>query len=71
MTRPAHVEGAILRAYRLESLLRVMSLATDGEQISNVTFEKSGGGEIINLAAEMAGEIIEGLELGEKAATRK
>lgn len=46
MTRPAHVDAAIARAYKLESLLRILSLATDGEQISNKTFEESGGGSV-------------------------
>lgn len=63
MTRPAHIEDAIARAYKLESLLRILSLATDGEQVSNTTFEKSGGGSILDMGADLAGEIVEGLEI--------
>lgn len=64
MKCPAYIEAAIDRAYRLESLLRIMSLAVDGEQISDATFSKAGGGSLIDLAAEMAGEISAGLEVG-------
>lgn len=63
MSAPAHVQEAIDRAYKLESLLRVASLAIDGEQIAGAgRFERSGGGSILDMAANMAGEIVEGLE---------
>jgi hypothetical protein len=64
MTRP---KNTIDLAYRLGNLLQILSLAADGQQITNTTLEHSGGGDIIDLAAEMAGEIIERLELAEKA----
>lgn len=61
-----HVECAIDQAYKLSSLLRVLSLAVDGEQIAGTTFAFNGGGSIIDMAANMAGEIVENLELGQK-----
>jgi hypothetical protein len=63
MTSPAYVEAAIGTAYRLESLLKILSLAADGERIAGVTFCDNGGGSVIDMAADMAGEIVEGLEL--------
>ncbi len=70
MTQHSHVEAAIAQAYRVESLLRILSMAVDGEQASGTTLALSGGGSIIDMAADMAGEIIEGLEVGEKDAGR-
>jgi hypothetical protein len=64
MSRPEHIEAAIDQAYRLESLLRVMSMAVDGEQVSGTTLALSGGGSILDMAADMAGQLVEGLELG-------
>jgi hypothetical protein len=67
MTQP---QTTIALAYRLGSLLRILSLAGDGQQVANKTLEQSGGGEIIDMAADMAGEIIEQLELAEIEARR-
>lgn len=53
------------RAYKLESLLRILTLATDGEQIAGKTFEHCGGGAVLEMAAEMAGEIVSALEIAE------
>lgn len=64
MTEP---KTTIELAYKLESLLRILSLATDGEQIAGKTFEQCGGGAMIDMAADMAGEIIISLELAEHA----
>jgi len=66
MTQPAYVETAINHAYKLESLLRVLSMAVDGEQISGKTFEYVGGGSILDMAADLAGEIVNGLEYAGK-----
>ena len=55
------------RAYKLESLLRVLALATESEETSGKTFQQSGGGAILELAAEMAGEIVNSLEKAENA----
>lgn len=49
-------------AYKLRSLLQILSLAIDGEQIAGKTFEYCGGGSILDMAANMAGEIIDGIE---------
>jgi hypothetical protein len=57
----------IERAYQLESLLRVLSLAADGEQIAGKTFNASGGGNILDMAADMAGELVNQLELAKTA----
>ncbi len=65
MSRPAHIEAAIDRAYRIESLLRVLSLAVDGEQVSGTRLAFSGGGSILDMAADMAGELVEGLEIAD------
>lgn len=56
-------EATIERAAKLESLLRMVSLAMEGEQIAGAgQFEKSGGGAVLDMAADMAGQIVEGLE---------
>lgn len=63
MSAPDLMEATIARAAKLESLLRMVSLAMDGEQIAGAGhFEKSGGGAVLDMAADMAGEIVEGLE---------
>ena len=64
MTEP---KTTIELAYKLESLLRILSLATEGEQIAGKTFEQCGGGAMIDMAADMAGEIVISLELAEHA----
>ena len=57
-------------AYKLESLLRILSLATDGEQIAGKTFEECGGGEVIDMAAELIGQIIAALDMAARAERR-
>ncbi len=54
-------------AYKLESLLRILSLATDGEQIAGKTFEECGGGAVIDMAVDLAGQIITALERADMA----
>lgn len=63
-------QTAVNLAYKLESLLRLASLATDGEQIAGKTFEQCGGGAVLDLAAEMALKIITDLEVAEQAQKR-
>lgn len=63
MTHPDYVEAAIDRAYQLESLLRVASEAASED---NGQFAKAGGSTVLSMAADMAGQIVEGLESGEK-----
>lgn len=58
-------KSIINKAYNLESLLRILSLATDGEQIAGKSFEHCGGGAILDMAADMAGAIVEALERAE------
>lgn len=53
---------ALHRAYQLESLLRVLSRASDGAAISGVTFEQAGGGAVLDMAADLAGQIVNDLE---------
>lgn len=62
--QPEYVEKAIAIGYKLHSLLGVLSQAADGEQITGESLAKCGGGTVIEMAGEMAGEIIEGLEIG-------
>lgn len=64
MTRPAHVDAAIDQAYKLEAILRV---AFEAAFENGDGFGKSGGPTVIGLAADMAGDIVSGLEKGEKA----
>lgn len=62
MSGPQHIGAAIERAYELQSLLRVLSLALDGEQVAKTTLDQVGGRTVMDMAADMAGEIVEGLE---------
>lgn len=62
-----NAQEATNRAYDLQSLLRILSLATDGQQIAGKTFEDCGGGSVLDMAAEMAGEIVEALEVLQRA----
>ncbi|MCF3595477.1 hypothetical protein LZG00_15905 [Rhodobacteraceae bacterium LMO-12] len=59
MTRPAHIEAAISRAYQIESLLRIASEAAVED---NGDFGRLGGSTVLSLAADMAGDIVMGLE---------
>ncbi len=50
-------------AYDLLSLLRCLSLAMDGQELDGPrTLERSGGGEVLDLAADMAAELVDRLE---------
>lgn len=65
MSKRDNIEAAIDRAYKLESLLRIAALAMDGEQVAGAgRFEHVGGGSVLGMAADMAGEIVAGLEGG-------
>lgn len=64
------MQDTIARTYKLESLLRVLSLATEGEQLAGKTFAKSGGGAVLDMAADLAGEITDALERAEKSAAK-
>lgn len=63
-------QDAVSLAYKLESLLTILSLATDGEQIAGKTFEQCGGGTVIGMAIEMMRELVGHLE-GNEARARK
>jgi hypothetical protein len=63
MNHPDHIEAAIDRANKLEHLLRIMSMAIDGEQISATSFADNGGGSLIDMAIGMAREISDGLDV--------
>jgi hypothetical protein len=56
------------RAHDLYSLLRVLSLAVDGEQIAGLTFNASGGGRLLDMAAGLAFDILGDLERAEMRA---
>tara|TARA_R110002096_G_scaffold411631_1_gene611806 strand:+ start:439 stop:639 length:201 start_codon:yes stop_codon:yes gene_type:complete len=56
------------RAYDLVSLLKVLSLATDGEDVAAANLGHVGGGRVLDLAADMAFEILGELESAEMAA---
>ncbi|MBT54777.1 MAG: hypothetical protein CMF72_15425 [Mameliella sp.] len=63
MSAPDHVVAALDRASKLESLLRVLSLAMDGEQVAGAgRLDHVGGGAVLDMAADMAREIVAGLE---------
>ena len=62
MNHPDHIEAAIDRANKLEHLLRIMSMAIDGEQISATSFADNGGGSLIDMATSMARQIGDGLD---------
>jgi hypothetical protein len=49
-------------AYQLESLLRTLSLAVDGQQTAGMSFEECGGGAVLLMAGDMAGEIAASVE---------
>ena len=68
MSRSTQDHPALHRAYQLESLLRVLSHAVDGAPISGVTFEKAGGGTVLDMAVTMAGEIVGALEVSQGGA---
>lgn len=64
MNTPEHIESAIKKAYRLSALLDIAALAVESEQTLGPAFEKRGGRLVMEMAAEMAGEIVDGLECG-------
>ena len=54
-------------AYDLLSLLRCLSLAMDGQYPEGPrTLVQSGGCAVLDLAADMAGEIVDRLDLAER-----
>ena len=55
------------KAYDLMSLLKVLSLAVDGEEISASTLGQIGGGRVLDMAAELSYEILADLERAEIA----
>jgi len=57
--------NTIERAYMLESLLRVLSLAACSDQMGR-NLEQCGGGLVLDMAAEIAGEIVSDLERAQK-----
>lgn len=64
MSKQDHIKAAIDRAYQLQSLLAVAEEAVieDRGQFAN-----AGGATVLGMAADMAGEIVMGLERGEEA----
>lgn len=54
------------KAYKLECLLRILSLASDGQQVAGRSFDQCGGGMVLDMAADMAGEIVEALDHGKE-----
>ena len=56
------------RAYDLHALLRVLSMALDGEENAAETLGHIGGGRVLDMAAEMAFELLADLERAEIAA---
>ena len=50
-------------AYKLSSLLKILSMAADGGKFDGKSFVHCGGGLILDMAADMAGEILEALEV--------
>lgn len=63
MTRPEYIDAAIDRAYKLEAVLRI---ASDAAMEDNGQFGLMGGSTVLAMAADMAGEIVNGLELSKK-----
>ncbi|WP_022705288.1 hypothetical protein [Pseudorhodobacter ferrugineus] len=55
------------RAYNLMSLLKVLSLAVDGEDVAAATLGHVGGGRVLDMAAELAFDILADLERAETA----
>jgi hypothetical protein len=67
MKEPTYIENASRKAAKLEGLLLTLALAADGEEVAGAgKFVKNGGRSVIEMAAQMAGEISESLELGER-----
>lgn len=60
---PEHIETAISKAYQLHANLEVSGMALWSET-DNRTFEKAGGSSLLEMGAELAAEIIDGLERG-------
>jgi hypothetical protein len=58
------------RVYDLVSLLRIASMAIDGEQNAGKSFEAVGGGNVLDMAAELAFDILGELERAEMNITK-
>jgi hypothetical protein len=63
-------KATIARAYDLMSLLKVLSLAVDGEDVAAATLGHVGGGRVLDMAADMAAEILSDLEKHEAGCMR-
>ena len=63
MTRPAYIEAAIARAYQPGSILCVAFVAAFED---DVRFNKVGSSAEIDMAADRAGDVINGPELSRK-----
>jgi hypothetical protein len=70
MTRE-NIGSAADQAHKVESILRVMSMAIDGEQICATSFTENGGGSLIDLTIEMMGELIEKIHVLERTAASR
>jgi hypothetical protein len=46
-------------AYQLQCLMRVLSLAVQGQDAAGLSFEQCGGSTVLELAGDMAGELAE------------
>ncbi|QCO56955.1 hypothetical protein EOK75_14235 (plasmid) [Pseudorhodobacter turbinis] len=55
------------RAADLVSLLKVLSLAVDGEDVAAATLGHVGGGRVLDMASELAFDILGDLERAEMA----
>lgn len=65
------IDTALDQAHTVESLLRVMSMAIDGEQICATSFADNGGGRLIDMSIQMMGDLIGKIEALERVATSK
>tara|TARA_R110002072_G_scaffold4970_1_gene33751 strand:- start:131 stop:367 length:237 start_codon:yes stop_codon:yes gene_type:complete len=68
------IEAALDQANKVESMLRVMSMAIEGEQICPTSFADNGGGVLIDIAIEAMrhlGTSIDQIDALERAANSK
>ncbi|MGR3477400.1 hypothetical protein [Sulfitobacter sp.] len=52
----------LAQAEKVEAMLRVMSMAIDGEQICATSFADNGGGRLVDMMIEIMGDLIEKIE---------
>jgi hypothetical protein len=50
------------QAQKVEAMLRIMSMAIDGEQICATSFADNGGGRLIDMMIELMGDLIKKVE---------